>query len=683
MSVILPRVTENDTFKKFVEKINDTMGAVESTDQNMESEVSRIDADKATKAEVEVERQRINNLTSLPEGSTTGDAELMDIRVGADGKTYSSAGEAVRKQVKNLKKDLKQMSNITEELGGSYYDVEILLPLESNNLALVYITGFNKYQNIDNIIVQFDVYAYENIEKVDLYFANETGEKVQINCGKIKVSLDVNSQGVPNNSLGLRFYTTVYSSAYIKFTNLRIMVDNNEFTDFNVKTTLNFGEGSVTKTDIEGLKGKLKNTEISTEGLKDRLDDAETRLDDAETRLDDAEIVKKTLISLSTETYVDNYSDSCYLGLDGKVKEGNQVAFKVTDFISILNANFTSVIAVANKNLNAALIAFYSEKNEESCISVIPATEGTDLMSGWMLYTDIPTIPEGAKYIKISGNTFFNNKDYYEGKSPSCNLNKYTLNLDLSSYLNIESAPLYGKKMLIFGDSISDVTNTTSAKRYFDFIAEKYNMTYECYALSASGYSRRSLNTNSETYDKIKVDTEHVTSDVGPWDATYIHHMVANAHANGVEADYIIVAGGTNDWGISSKQLGSIESMESNQNEVAYYINLAFKNIKSFYPTSRVLILTPLPRCGESSDGNWEGDATTHTVALGGFTLLDLSDLLLELSGYYSFECIDMTRRSGLILPEAKTVYTNDGLHPNIKWHEIMSHKVEQVMLGL
>lgn len=56
---------------------------------------------------------RMDTFTSLKEGSTTGDAELQDIRVGADGTKYPSAGKAVREQVGKLNKDLVELRTTT------------------------------------------------------------------------------------------------------------------------------------------------------------------------------------------------------------------------------------------------------------------------------------------------------------------------------------------------------------------------------------------------------------------------------------------------------------------------------------------------------------------------------------------------------------------------------------------
>ena len=86
-----------------------TPNSVKSVKDSLNAEISR-----ATNVE-SVLTARIDTITNLPEGSTTGDAELQDIRVKADGTIAENAGNAVREQISELKSDFGNLRfSITE-----------------------------------------------------------------------------------------------------------------------------------------------------------------------------------------------------------------------------------------------------------------------------------------------------------------------------------------------------------------------------------------------------------------------------------------------------------------------------------------------------------------------------------------------------------------------------------------
>lgn len=107
----------------------------------------------ASADELNVERERITNLAKLEEGSTTGDAELADIRVGADGETYANAGEAVRGQIGELKETMDNFYNISES--GNFYNDSTKLEGKDINSSTGALIDDARYNVSDKIVMDF------------------------------------------------------------------------------------------------------------------------------------------------------------------------------------------------------------------------------------------------------------------------------------------------------------------------------------------------------------------------------------------------------------------------------------------------------------------------------------------------------------------------------------------------
>ena len=201
-----------------------------------------------------VARERIDNLVAN-NNPTDGNSELLDIRVGADGKTYSSAGEAVRGQFedthissKDLYYPIELPTPILGAMGIRYNDpngsvgYRTEIPVKPGEtymvtgyvynstypLAVFFKTGNNEavqytYGGID-YETQHVVYDYEVTvpENVDLMVVNarSINENTEIEALSVKKKVDKNRELLEYLYKGSLLDSPYYSNDYIKDPNL-------------------------------------------------------------------------------------------------------------------------------------------------------------------------------------------------------------------------------------------------------------------------------------------------------------------------------------------------------------------------------------------------------------------------------------------------------------------------------
>lgn len=208
-----------------------------------------------------------------------------------------------------------------------------------------------------------------------------------------------------------------------------------------------------------------------------------------------------------------------------------------------------------------------------------------------------------------------------------------------------EQAKWYGKKWVVFGDSLTEV-NVRTTKHYFDYISEKTGISTYNMGNGGSGYA----------------------SERG--DGTAFYQRIGDVPT---DADVITIFGSFNDLseiGTGSGQIPLGDADDSGITTVGGLINETFDVLFETYPLANLGVVTPCPWV-YANPTNEPNNASAYC------------DLIVAVCKRRGIPCLDLFHCSGLRPWESAfraLAYTKDegnGVHPDETGHKILAPHFE------